>query len=136
MACLLEGRHELAQVVAACQAARMIPVQVRRDHRVHLVGLDAEPPQRVEQVLRFAQGDLPRPLLAQLGADPGLADDDPAVDARDQANARAVDHVVGVGRLLLLPENPRYDTEHQAAVGLPLVGHQKMKLEVAQLHGA
>src|SRR5256886_6908679 len=131
-----ERELELAHLVAPCQAAGVIPVKVGRDHGIDLIGADAQALQMMKDVLRLAQCHLPRPFFAQLVADPGLADDHPTVDARDEADARAVDHVVRVGRLLLLPQNLRHDAEHQAPVGFPVVGHQQVKLEVAQLHCA
>jgi ABC-2 type transport system ATP-binding protein len=131
-----ERELELAHLVAPCQAAGVIPVKVGRDHGIDLIGANAQALQMMKDVLRLAQCHLPRPFFAQLVADPGLADDHPTVDARDEADARAVDHVVRVGRLLLLPQDLRHDAEHQAPVGFPVVGHQQVKLEVAQLHCA
>src|SRR5207244_1363252 len=77
-----------------------------------------------------------RALLADLVPDAGLAHDDPSVHARDDADAAGVDHVVAVGRLLLLPQNLGYDSEHQAAVRFPVVRDQEVELDVAQTHYA
>src|SRR5258708_17367799 len=103
------------------QAARGIPMQGRRDYRVDLLGPDAQTLQRAQQALWLALGDLPRPLLAQLASDSCLEDDDPTVLTRDQAHAGAVDHVVGVRGLLLLPKNFGNDAEHHAAIDFPVV---------------
>ena len=133
---LLESELDLAILIAPGQAAGVVPMQVGGDDGVDFLGLDAEALQRMKHALRLPKRDLLRALLAQLVADAGLADDDATVLAGDEAYACAVDHVVPVRRLLLLPQHPRHHTEHQAAVRLPMVGHQEMKLEVAQLHCA
>src|ERR1700738_3021836 len=88
----------------------------------------------MQESFRLAQHHLLRALLAELGSDAGLANDDAAVDAGDQTHACAIDHVVAVGGLLLLPQRLWHDAEHEPAVGLPPARHQKVKLEVAQLH--
>src|SRR5207249_903656 len=136
MAGVRESERELAHLVAPRQAAGVIPVQVGGDHGVDLIGANAQALQVMKDVLWLAQCHLACPFFAELVANPGLADDHPTVDARDEADARAVDHVVRVGRLVLLPQDLRHDAEHQAPVGFPVVGHQQVKLEVAQLHGA
>src|SRR5207302_6577862 len=131
-----ESQLKLAHLVPPGQAAGVVPVQMRGDHCVDFAGPDPQTLEVMEDVLRLAQRHLPRPLFAQLAANAGLANDHAAVDAGDEADACAVDHVVRVGWLLLLPKCFRHDAEHQAPVGFPVVGHQQVKLEVAQLHGA
>jgi hypothetical protein len=106
----------------------MVPVKMRWDDGVDLVGPDAQSLQRVQQTLWLAEGDLAGALLAELVADPGFADDDPAVLARDQAHVGAIDHVVAVGGFLFFPQDLRNDSEHQASVRLPAVGDEQVKL--------
>src|SRR6266581_2899312 len=120
MAGVRESELELAHLVAPRQAAGVIPVQVGGDHGVDLIGANAQALQVMKDVLWLAQCHLACPFFAELVANP----------------ARAVDHVVRVGRLVLLPQDLRHDAEHQAPVCFPVVGHQQVKLEVAQLHGA
>src|SRR5438477_5201026 len=111
-------------------------MEVRRDDRVDLLGPDPQTLQRMQEVFGFTNRELLRALLADLVPDAGLAHDDPPVHARDDADAAGVDHVVAVGRLLLLPQNLGYDSEHQAAVRFPVVGDQEVELDVAQTHYA
>src|SRR5579872_4964319 len=118
MLCLREGDLELTVRATTGETARVVPVQVRGDDRVDLVGPDAEAVERVQQAFRLAQRHLLRPLLTELGADARLADDDASIYACDQANAGAVDHVVPVGRLQLLPQDLRHDSEHKAPIRL------------------
>src|SRR5437899_8282659 len=132
----LEGQLHLAFLVAAREAARVVPVQMRGDYGIDFVSADAQALQSVQHALRLTQHDLLRALLTQLVPYAGLTDDHPAVLARDQAHAGTVDHVVAIGRLLLFPQHLGHYSEHQSSVRLPVVGDQKMKLEVAHLHGA
>ncbi len=113
----------------------MVPMQVRGDHCVDLVRSDAEPLQGMQQSLGLAQRDLQGALLAELGADAGLADDHLSVNPRDEADAGHVDHVVAVRGLLLLPQHLGHDAEHEAAVGLPSPGDEDVELQVTQPHG-
>src|SRR3984893_17838163 len=135
MARILEGQLETPALIAPRETSRVIPVQVRGDHRIDLVGPDPEALQRVQQSLGLAQRNLPRPLLAQLGPDARLAHDDAPVHAGDESDARHVDHVVSVRRLLLLPQDLRHDAEHQPAIRLPMTRDEEVELEIAQLHG-
>src|SRR5438445_10882700 len=130
--CELEG----ALLIAPREAPRMVPVQVRGDYRVDLIRAYAESLQCVQHSFGLAQPDLLGALLAELGPDARLADDDAPVLACDGAHDRAVDHVLAVRGFLLFPQDFGHDAEHQAAVGLPAVGEQEVKLEVAQLHCA
>ena len=122
----LEGQLQAAVGVTSRQPARMVPMQVGRHDGIDLFGPDAQPLEREQQAVRLAEADLPGALLAELVADPGLADDDPPVLARDQADACAVDHVVAVGGLLFLPKDLGHHAEHQASVRLPVVGDQQV----------
>src|SRR5205807_5908051 len=113
---VLEGQLEPTVCVPPRQATRVIPVQMRGNDSIHLVWADAQSPQRIQHLVGLAQADLSRAFLAQLVADPGLADDYPAVLASDEANAGHVDHVVAVSRLLFLPQHLGDDAEHQPSV--------------------
>src|SRR5437879_5870430 len=96
----LEG----ALLIAPREAARMVPVQVCGDYRVDLIRAYAESLQCVQHSFGLAQPDLLGALLAELGPDAGLADDDAPVLAGDEAHARPVEHAVAVRGCLLSPQ--------------------------------
>src|SRR4030081_3288490 len=79
----LERQLQAATLIPAGQAARMVPVQMCRDHRIDLFGADAQALQRLKQRFRLAERYLLRSLLTELCPDPRLADDDASVHARD-----------------------------------------------------
>jgi hypothetical protein len=99
-------------------------MEMRGEHSVNLLRANPETLQAMQKTFRFAELDLLCPLLAELRADACLADYDSAVDARDDPDARALDHVVGVRGLLLFPQNLGHYAEHQAAIGLPAAGNE------------
>jgi hypothetical protein len=101
---------------------------MRRDDGIHLIGANSHPLQGMKQALRLAQSNLQSALLAQLRADACLANNHLSVHTSDETDTRHIDHVVAVGRLLLLPQNLGDDAEHQTAVGLPSPRDEDVKL--------
>src|ERR1700674_2093537 len=120
------GKSELeaATFIAPRETACMVPMQVRCDDGVDIVGSNPDSLQRPKQTFWLTQCYLLCPLFAELRADACLANNDAAILAGDEADTRAVDHVVSVGRLLLLPKDLRDHAEHQAAIGFPMPGDE------------
>ena len=110
-----ETRHE-RPAVACRRAAEMIEVQVRREHDVDAVGGQPSLGERmVEMPVAVERVDV---ALLRVHLVAGAAvDDHPApVGLDDQRPHRQLDPVAVVGRRLRLPQRPRHDAEHRAAV--------------------
>ena len=113
------------------EAADVIEVQVAGQHDVDVV--DGEPGlgQRVVEVVRAVEAVDVRALGVHLVAAAGVDEQRPLA-AHDQRPHAERDAVAVVGRQPLLPQRPRHDAEHRAAVEAEEAVGERDQLEVAE----